>query len=38
MTRSTSKQWHAVSLVCAAIMPSFRRLGSYADEQNPDHG
>jgi hypothetical protein len=38
MLRSTSKQWHVVSPLCAAIMPSFRRLGGYADEQNPGNG
>lgn len=35
MLRSTSKQWHAVSLRCAATMPILGRFG-YADEQgNP---
>jgi hypothetical protein len=39
MTRSTSKQWHTVSLSGAVTMPRFVRLGGYADEQrNPGNG
>ena len=32
MLHSTSKQWHVVSLRCAATMPSFRLNGGDEEE------
>lgn len=38
MSSSILEQGHTVSLCDAIAMPRFKRLGGYADEQNPGNG